>query len=121
MVRKRNDSSAFGALLKRVAENGDVLSVPMHELRDAYGAGRLGVTVRASISKELSAIGLGHVPIELPDSQSELVRLYKKGTSVAEIVDSVLTTTSRQDATLREMASGDSQRILQKIKALVCD
>jgi hypothetical protein len=93
----------------------------MHELRDAFGAGRLGVTVRASISKELSALGLGHVPTDLPDSQLEYVRLYKKGTSVAEIIESVLTATERQDAALREMAAGDSQRLLQKIKALVCD
>lgn len=121
MRQNRTDLGAFEHLLKRVVDNGNVLSVPMHELRDAYGAGRLGVTVRASISKELSAIGLGHVPLDLPDSQSEYVRLYKKGTSVAEIIDSVLITNERQDASLREMAAGDSQRILQKIKALVCD
>ena len=120
-MAKRSDVAAFEAILTKVLANQNLISIPMQELRDAIGAGRLGVTVRASISRELAAIGLGHVPVELPDSQLDFVRVYEKGTSVAEIIEAALSPTKRHDGLLREMAAGDSQRILQKIKDLVCD
>lgn len=60
-------------------DTNNPVTVRMFALREAYGAGRLGVHVRRNISDELSGLGLGHFPAELPDDQEKLVRLFKLG------------------------------------------
>jgi hypothetical protein len=88
-----------------VEKNGNVLTVTMEQLRDAYGAGKLGIHVRDKISSTLAGLGLGHVPVVLPTCQHELVRLYKKGTPVGDLIETVLTPGGQNDARLREKFS----------------
>ena len=74
----------------KVLAEGDVYTFRMDTVRDAYGAGRLGIHVRAGISKHFQGLGLGHFPRDLPDSQEAHVRLYKLGSPVADLIEAVL-------------------------------
>lgn len=107
-----------------VEKNGNVLTVTMVQLRDAYGAGKLGIHVRDKISSTLAGLGLGHVPVVLPTYQHELVRLYKKGTPVGDLIETVLTPGGQNDARLREKFIGDGidyAAIVQKVRELVAE
>ena len=97
-------------------KNDGILTVTAEDLRNRYGADRLGVNVRAAISKELAGRGLAHYPTELPDRQGEQVRVYRQGSPVAEIIDAVLTVGAKADAKLRKAARADSEKVLAKIR-----
>jgi len=106
----------------KVEKNGDVKTVTMEELRDAHGALKLGVHVRTAISSKLAGMGLGHIPEVLPSYQHELVRLYKKGTPVGELIATVLTPGEQNDSKLTEQFAGDGvdyAAIIQQIRELV--
>lgn len=111
--------------IKNEVEKCDgVLTVTMQVLRDAHGAGRTGPHVLAAISSALAGIGLGHVPVELPSYQYEQVRLYKKGTSVGDLIDTVLAPGEQNDKKLAGQYAGggvDYAAILQKVRALVAE
>ena len=85
---------------KQVEEAGGVLTLTMAALRDAAGAGKLGVHVRSNISRRLAAMGLGHVPTELPANQHERVRVYKRGTPVGDLIEAALNPGERNDESL---------------------
>ena len=94
----------------------------MAELRDAHGSRKLGVRVLAEISQVLAGLGFGHVPIGLPSHQHELVRLYKRGTPVGQLIDSVLTPSEQNDKALVEWVGTtgpDYTAIIQSIRDLV--
>jgi hypothetical protein len=103
-----------------VESNGGVLTIKMGDLRDAYGKGRLGVHVRSGIGKSLNGIGLGHYPDPLTDSQFDLVRLYKLGSPVADLVGAVLHPSPGGDQVLREATGGEATGILAQVRELVC-
>ncbi|MFA5786486.1 MAG: hypothetical protein WDA71_05810 [Actinomycetota bacterium] len=103
-----------------VEAGGGIKAFNMGVLRDAYGAGKLGVHVRRSISEALAGAGLAHLPGDLPAYQDDMVRVYKLGTPVAEIIDAVLRSSESGDARLREAAAGEDAAILKKIRDLVC-
>jgi hypothetical protein len=44
----------WNALKEAVEKNGNVLTVTMEQLRDAYGAAKLGVHIRDAISSTLA-------------------------------------------------------------------
>ena len=102
-----------------VEENDGVLTLEVRVVRDAYGADRLGVNVRANISKALKGLGLGHYPAELPEYQHQPVRLYKLGSKVADLIDAVFEPGDQHDKELREAAGGSDSEIVRKIRELV--
>ena len=104
---------------KAVEQSKDVLTVQMEVVRDAFGYDRLGVNVRAEISQKLSGLGLGHYPVELPDRQWVPVRLYKLGSSVADLIDAILNPSDEHDDELRRAVSGGDAEILKKVKAIL--
>jgi hypothetical protein len=107
-----------------VEKNGNVKTVTMEQLRDAHGTLKLGVHVRAEISAALAGIGLGHVPEELPNYQHEQVRVYKKGTPVGDLIETVLKTGQQNDTKLSGQfaAQGvDYAGIVGKIRELVAE
>lgn len=106
-------------LVREVEENSGVMTVEASALRDRYGAERLGINVRNAISKELAGRGLAHYPKILPDRQHELVRIYRQGSPVADLIDAVLNVDSRADAKLRKAAKGDSEKVVAKIRELL--
>jgi hypothetical protein len=77
----------FESLENALHESGDVMSVRMGQLRDAFGKGRLGIHVRAGISGELDNRFIGYLPRPLPNNQVDIVLLYKKNSPIAEIVE----------------------------------
>ncbi len=107
-------------LKAEVEANGGVQSFTMDVVRDAYGAGRLGVHVRSGISKALQGMGLGHYPPMLPDSQYEKVRIYKLGSQVADVIGAVLRPGSEGDERLRELTGGNASELLAQVRELVC-
>lgn len=116
--------SKWDEIKNDVEVNGNVFTVTMERLRDANGAGKLGVHVRAEISRTLAGMGLGHVPQELPGYQHEHVRLYKRGTKVGELIEAVLTPGEQNDKKLVELFGDegpDYAVIIQKIRELVVE
>jgi hypothetical protein len=96
----------------------------MEILRDAHGAERLGTNNRAEISRILAGIGLGHVPVVLPSYQNDQVRLFKRGTVVGELIETVLTPGDQNDKQLVEQfneQSTDYTEIVKQIRELVCE
>ena len=61
----------------------------MGALREIGGYGRLGTTVRQTLSGKLAGIGVGHLPAELPASQEMPVLLYQYGTPAADVVAAI--------------------------------
>ena len=108
------------ALRDAVTQNGNVITVRAGDLRDAFGYDRLGINVRAEISKGLKSLGIAHYPAEMPDWQEVPVRLYRMGTPVADIIDAVVTPSKAHDDELTGLIGGNAAEILNKIRALVC-
>lgn len=82
-------SCDFNSLDGTLQQSGGVFSLRMGDLRDAFGAGKLGKHIRAAISDELENRGIGYVPNPLPVNQHEYVRLYLRGTPAAEVIEAV--------------------------------
>ena len=112
---------SYDALRKQVDADGGLYTSSMEQLREIEGAGRLGQHVRASISNNLAAHGLGHLPTELPSYQEFQVRVYRLGTALADVINAVLSPNATGDQVLRQVATADAQDVIKKIRALVCD
>lgn len=93
--------------------------IEMRELRDAYGASRLGETIAANISKELAGYGLGHLPSPLPLLASEEVRLYRRGTAIGDIVTAVLEPSVGGDQRLIDYAENTDREIVTRIREVL--
>ncbi|GMV31881.1 MAG: hypothetical protein AMXMBFR59_40060 [Rhodanobacteraceae bacterium] len=109
---------------EQVEANGNVRTFTMDVLRNAIGAGKLGVNVRAEISQMLAGIGLGHIPVELPSYQHEQVRLYKRGTPIGQLIETVLLPGEQNDLILAERFGSQGPNyaaIVQKIRELVAE
>lgn len=113
-------SGRFEEIREHVRENGNVLTVSMEHLRDAYGAGRLGEHVRTGISRALDSVGLAHYPSPLPSYQDHAVRLYTRGTPEADIIHAVLNPGEAQDEALRQAAGKEAVQLLKQVRELLC-
>lgn len=111
----------YADLLQAVTGRGGVMYVDMMELRDIHGAGKLGIHVTQNISDKLMGMGLGHFPQQLPQQQSERVRIYLRGSAVGKVIDAALTMETGSNRLLRSVANNADSEILKKIKELVCD
>lgn len=114
----------WAEIKEAVEKNGNVKTFTMEQLRDAHGTAKLGVNVRAEIHSELAGMGLGHIPEELPSYQHELVRVYKNGTPIGELIATVLKPGQLNDSKLSEQFGGaavDYSKIVQQIRELVAE
>ncbi|MFF0909731.1 hypothetical protein ACFWZW_03460 [Microbacterium enclense] len=108
-----------------VDENGDLLPVSLGELREALGYNRLGVRVLNEIAAKLAGEGLGFFPLDVLSEQNDaprygdVVRVFKKGTALGQVVTSVLEPTVAGDERLKEIAGSDAANILKEIRALL--
>lgn len=69
-------------------------------------------------------MGLGHVPQELPNFQHEQVRLYKRGTPVGELIETVLAPGESNDKKLVGQvgdSATDYASVIEKIRELVAE
>ncbi len=96
--------SNFESVEKALNAAAGVMSVAMAQLRDACGAGRLGIHVRASISDELERRGIGYQPVDLPTNQFDQVRLYRRGTPASDVIEAAQAIgNNAADETLRRL------------------
>lgn len=101
---------SWAELDKAIKASGGVLRVAMWALRDIDDFGRLGVRVLASIHGNLTDIGVGHLPFDLPNNQNQNVVLYKVSTDAGAVVSAVRNGTSTADAesALRRLNTSDA-------------
>lgn len=114
----------WASIKANVENNGNVLTVTMEQLRNAHGAAKLGVHVRTEISSHLAGMGIGHVPKTLPTYQHEPVRLYKRGTSIGDLIETVLAPGEQNDKKLvDQLGEGDVKyaEIIEQIRDLVSE
>jgi hypothetical protein len=104
-----------------VDKNDGIATFEMWQLRDAHGAGKLGINVVANISEELEKRGLGHQPRSLPQNQNESARVYRRGSTVGKIMEATRKVDAEADRFLRAISANDAADTLKKIKELVCD
>ena len=80
----------------------------MEDLRNAYGAQRLGSEVRNRIHFGLERDGLAYFPVPLPTYQDEVVVIYEEEGPVAELISEAIGDSHISDV---EMSSIISQLI----------
>ncbi|MFZ5854563.1 MAG: hypothetical protein ACOYXS_08700 [Chloroflexota bacterium] len=109
----------YEQLVADVDTKGSVATYSMAVLRDIEGAGKLGVHVRKSISEQLRALGLDHLPEELPAYQEQPVRVFRRGTQVHKVIDAVLHPSTVGDAVLRSIQSDDARQKIEQIERIL--
>lgn len=104
---------SWAELREEVDDKDGVLQVQMWELRELIGRGRLGVHVRASITRELAGMGIAHLPPELPGNQYDSVVLYRLGTAAAAVIGAVNgNDVSSAETVLRQLnVAGETERL----------
>ena len=75
---KATSPTNFDALLAEVEASPDGIVLSMKDLVTASGQRRAGKLIVQGIEERLLAKGLSHDPTNLPHSQSEIVRLFKR-------------------------------------------
>lgn len=111
----------FEELANMVDKNGGVVTVTMGQLRDAYGAGKLGVHIRNGISDRLRQRGLRHWPEELPIYQEQYARIYRDGSLVGKVISAAVRDLGEAaDQILRDAAGGEDSANIQRIREIVC-
>ena len=112
---------SFEEIKNHVEASEGVVTLTMRHLRDAHGAKKLGVHVRAGIRSELARHGLAHYPVNLPENQHEPVRIYLSGSPIADRINAVLRLSDEADIQLRQWVTGDAEETIQRIRELVCE
>ena len=116
--------TSWNEIKEKVEANENILTITMTDLRDAAGKDKLGVHIRAEISKTLAGMGLGHIAQELPSYQHESVRLYKRGTPIGYLIEMVLSPGESNDRKLKEQFADNSidyVAIIEQIRELVSE
>jgi hypothetical protein len=94
----------YSPITTAVAKSGGVKTFEMVELLTAHGAGKLGRIVRKEISADLARMGYGHVPADLPNRKVKLVRVFKYGTPVGNVILAATLPAVEHDETLKSIA-----------------
>jgi hypothetical protein len=106
-------------LRETVLGKGGLLRVPMGDLRDIEKAGRLGKIVRDRIHTNLQHQQLGHLPVDLPNDQDDVVRIYDTRGPLGAVVAAVLNPSQAGDKLLRELSSKGAEKKLSDLRALL--
>lgn len=81
---KDERATRFDQTARSVRTNGGLWEATVGQLRDVYGAGRVGHVVRAEITQALRERAVEHWPQQLPDDQDHLVLLYATDASAGQ-------------------------------------
>lgn len=81
-MEKAEAPSRFETLLAKVEAGPDGIMLSMKELVTASGQRRAGRRIVQAIEERLRAKGLCHEPVNLPHSQSVIVRLFKRSNNL---------------------------------------
>ena len=102
--------------LARAVHEHEVIAIPMGDLRDTYGAERLGVEVREKIHQGLQRRNLAHFPTPLPRYRGELVVICEWDGPVSGLISEAI---GDSDVSFIEMSRFVSQLIRQASQARV--
>lgn len=111
------DSKELEKIKLEVEENSGVISVTMLRLRNAYGAGKLGKHVLASIENNLASLGLGHTP--LAEYQHHSVLVYQLGSDIGKVVKAIAEPSEDNARILRSLIDTNAAKKLDKIRELL--
>ncbi len=103
--------SDWHELLSAVESDQGVHRVTMETLRRLEGRQRVGKHILSSIEDKLKALGLGHLPQELPNRQQQIVLLYRVGTPASVLIQAI------QNG-LNESPSSEAFDFLRRINSL---
>lgn len=109
--------------LRKVLEDvGGIDEVPMWQLRDIAGWGKLGVNVVINIANQLRDHGLDTLPhgAPLPLDQNRTVRVYVQQSRVGRTIKAVLEPSAEGDLLLREIGTDDAGDVLQQVRRILC-
>lgn len=114
----------FKEFAERVEDEGDLTTFTLGKLREALDYSKLGPRVLKAIDEALAGAGLGYFPrsvLENTDSPraADVLRVYRKGSTLGSIIDAVLFPSTAGDDTLRGAAEDDARATLEKIRTLL--
>jgi len=104
MIKVFKQMLTFDELLDEVERDQGIRTVLMEDLRRFVGAKRIGRNVNSEITRELDARGLSHQPKKLPNRKEFKVRIVKRGTAAASLVDAVRQVNHHNDRIIRKAA-----------------
>jgi len=111
--------------LTLLEEHDGVITVPLRDLKEAMDVGRLGSQVRQQIEDSLLEAGVGIYPSPMPDSENAFVRLYRRGTKVALLIQNVNKLNATGDIYFRQFEKGDianpEREAIQQIRHVLDD
>lgn len=113
--------NSWDELVRLVEENDNLATVTMLKLRNLAGWSRLTAAAADTIEDGLKQNGLGYFPRPMPTDRHSELRVYRLGTPMGRLVESVLDPTEHGDSHLRETASGNASDVLQRVRRLVCE
>jgi hypothetical protein len=102
------------------AQDG-LMTLFMWQVRDAHGAGRLGVNVCTEIASEFEELGIRHNPSKIPSEQGTMIRLWRAKSAVDKLIRAARKVGYEYDEELRSAAAGEARSVLAKVAALVSD
>lgn len=106
-----------------VDQAGGVREFEMREVRDEFGFTRLGPGVGEAIIRRLGDDGLGTLsgdgPYFLPVSQDERVFVFAEASPFGRVVEAILSPTPAGIRKVLEMAAGDANAVLDRIRDLL--
>jgi hypothetical protein len=120
-IVRRKKIETYDDIEEAVDQAGGVKSFAMSILRDVHGAGKLGVHIVSGISGELDARGLAHFPQDLPTEQWEMAKIYRKNNTVGKFMTAALSVDERSNEVIRQLCSSEADKIVQRIRELVCE
>ena len=114
--------SGMPSLVAKVNDNGGVVVLQMREIRDAYGAQKLGSQVVRDIEKAITAQGLAYYPTpSIPGNQNEWVTLYLPGSPAGKLINAVLSPSAESREIICDALSGADKDALREIKGIIED
>ena len=112
--------SGMPDLVAKVNDNGGVVVLQMREIRDAYGAQKLGSKVVRDIEKAITAQGLAYYPTpSIPGNQNEWLTLYLPDGPAAKLINAVLSPSEESIEIIRDALSGADKAALKEIKVII--
>ncbi|RIK08225.1 MAG: hypothetical protein DCC49_09180 [Acidobacteria bacterium] len=110
---------SFDELADLVQDEG-LAVVQMHSLRTAAKWDRLTARTLEAIKDELRKRALGVYP-GLSEDRHDEVRIYKIGTPLGNLIESVINPSEQGDRRLQEAATNSAQELIRQIRVLVCE
>lgn len=108
-------------LAAEAKRRGDVMTIPLHRLRDAMGHQRLRVRVVARMQASLDAAGLEHWPREVPHDQTRVLHVWNTDSLVQELFEAFAALFVNENRTLRHWRKMMNKLVAERAKVAAAD